>query len=1474
MPTEFNFNQSSEQMFYFFINGEIGGESLEPEEDWIAAFKGDVCVGARQWSGIYTDVPVMGDDGEIYSEGYMDPGEYPTFRIYDNSTGNIYDTVISNSYPFTAGMMSMVVVETIEVVYDCDQVLGGDAYEDNCGTCDNNLNNDCLLDCMDIWGGSAFYDDCGECSEGTSGHIENSDIDDCGICFGNNANDLGCGCFIEEPQNFWYDEDGDGLGYGESEIYCEIDAPYLWVSNNDDLEPLCPTNDTDYCGICSGGASDDLGCGCFNPAALEYWYDSDGDGFGYGDAIAFCLQDLPDGWVLNDNDLEPLCPTNDTDYCGICSGGASDDLGCGCFNPAALEYWYDSDGDGFGYGDSQILCLDDILDGWVTNNVDPEPDCPNINPAELIIDHCGICAGGGLDDIGCGCFNPAALEYWYDEDDDGFGYGDSVEYCLDNIPDGWVLNDDDQEPSCSTNDTDYCGICAGGNSDLDCEGICFGNSELDNCGICDDNFENNCLLDCMGVWGGEAFYDSCEQCSAGTSIHIADSDIDDCGVCFGENSNDVGCGCFADEANQYWYDQDDDGLGYGDEELFCSDSGTITTNTIYDTPPDGWVLNNDDLEPECFTNNTDECNICNGEGESCAPPSNIDAVGGRNQIDLTWSMNLNALAYNIYYENGELISSTNELQYIDVDLDYETEYCYYITSTNNISVEGPPSEVVCSTTLPYYLVELEAIVHPSDGIIEIYMYNLWQVSSYSYNLNISSDLIQISDISGFLEPTFNQSGNSYSIENTYFEQLINPNIEGILLNTIYFEPTDINFNESIAITIDDYLFNDELSEELNVCDLDNTETCILNETFEFQIDCYGTWFGDAFIDNCEECVNGLTGVYPGWAEDCNGDCFGSAFIDDCGDCSDGNTNLEENHSDLGCGCYNPAALIYCNDTDGDGLGNLGTETSFCLDEVYNGWILNCTDPEPDCVTNDTDSCGICGGGNAADLGCGCFNPSAQEYWYDSDNDGLGYGQSSSFCLDNIPNGWLSNNYDQEPDCPTNDTDSCGICAGGDAADLGCGCFNPAALEYWYDADDDGLGYGESSFFCLDNIPEYWVLNDYDPEPLCPTNDSDHCGICAGTGADDLGCGCFNPEALLYCFDSDGDELGNPNTDTSFCLQDLPDNWVSDCSDLEPNCATNNTDQCGVCNGDGLSCLGCTDLDAWNCPSCPNGNDEATIDDGSCIYQPQDFSFDQSTMQAFYFVISADVSDVELETNKDWIGIFNNEVCVGSRPWEGQYTSVPAMGDDNSVWTEGYLQPGDYPTFKIFDFSENQFYDTEAINIINTETADYSGWTNLAFFEIDRLRSLVPDCAEIPDGSAYIDDCDQCVGGTTEYISNWAKDCFGDCFGEAFLDDCSICSGGNTSHEENSDNIGCGCFNPAPLEYWYDTDGDGFGSGDAVSLCLDNAVEGWVDNPLDQEPFCPNIAADQLLIDDCGVCNGGNIDLDCNGVCFGGTEYDA
>jgi len=380
----------------------------------------------------------------------------------------------------------------------------------------------------------------------------------------------------------------------------------------------------------------------------------------------------------------------------------------------------------------------------------------------------------------------------------------------------------------------------------------------------------------------------------------------------------------------------------------------------------------------------------------------------------------------------------------------------------------------------------------------------------------------------------------------------------------------------------------------------------------------------------------------------------------------------------------------------------------------------------------------------------------------------------------------------------------------------------------------------------------------------PNIDKDDCGVCFGNNVNNQGCGCFNPGALEYCYDADGDGLGFGSS-VEYCQVEVPENWVPDCLDPEPYCVTNDTDDCDVCGGDNSSCSGCTDENAWNyCIDC-------IIEDGSCIVIPEEFNYSQSTAQAFYFVIDADVLDVTLNENEDWIGVFNGDICVGSRPWEGTFTSAPAMGDDGSEWTEGYLQNGDYPTFKIFDASENTYFETEAMNIYIPDqytSREYNGWENFGFFEIERLRALVPDCANIVDGNAYEDECGECVGGTTGLQDGWAIDCAGECFGDAALDNCAICSGGQSGHVANSDNIGCGCFEPAPEDYWYDTDGDGLGSGEPVSLCLDDVFSVWVQNNDDLEPFCPTNNTD-----DCGECAGNNGEMDCAGICYGDTAID-
>ncbi len=103
-PELFQYNQSTNQAFYFFVEVTINGNQIDPE-DWVGAFNGDVCVGARQWDtsqclNEICDVPVMGDQGEDFTEGYMNTGDIPTFKIYDSSENIYYDAVPSANFPW------------------------------------------------------------------------------------------------------------------------------------------------------------------------------------------------------------------------------------------------------------------------------------------------------------------------------------------------------------------------------------------------------------------------------------------------------------------------------------------------------------------------------------------------------------------------------------------------------------------------------------------------------------------------------------------------------------------------------------------------------------------------------------------------------------------------------------------------------------------------------------------------------------------------------------------------------------------------------------------------------------------------------------------------------------------------------------------------------------------------------------------------------------------------------------------------------------------------------------------------------------------------------------------------------------------------------------------------------------------------------------------------------------------------------
>mgnify|MGYP006899557686 FL=1 len=111
-----------------------------------------------------------------------------------------------------------------------------------------------------------------------------------------------------------------------------------------------------------------------------------------------------------------------------------------------------------------------------------------------------------------------------------------------------------------------------------------------------------------------------------------------------------------------------------------------------------------------------------------------------------------------------------------------------------------------------------------------------------------------------------------------------------------------------------------------------------------------------------------------------------------------------------------------------------------------------------------------------------------------------------------------------------------------------------------------------------------------------------------------------------------------------------------------------------------------------------------------------FSYTQSSQQGFYIIQFAEINGVSL-TDEDWIGAFNQSICIGSTTWAGEYTTVPAMGDDGTSFTTGYIVDGEIPQFKIYDASENRYY-----NALSEGYVDPLEWANNAIINIESLNA--------------------------------------------------------------------------------------------------------------------------------------------------------
>ncbi len=515
------------------------------------------------------------------------------------------------------------------------------------------------------------------------------------------------------------------------------------------------------------------------------------------------------------------------------------------------------------------------------------------------------------------------------------------------------------------------------------------------------------------------------------------------------------------------------------------------------------------------------------------------------------------------------------------------------------------------------------------------------------------------------------------------------------------------------------------------------------------------------------------------------------------------------------------------DVDGDGLGDARSPVERCGTAA--GYVENDDDDEPDCASNDTDVCGICGGDGPA------------RWFADSDGDGLGDPDLAvEACTQ--PDGFVSDSSDVDGVCADDEADVCGVCGG------------PGQMTYFADLDADGLGDPTLEVAACE-APDGFVGNADDLDPLCATNDGDICGVCGGAGPN------------TYWADQDGDGAGDPAVQVVVC--ESPDGFVAVAGDPEPLCATDNTDSCGVCAGADASidCLGVCDglaqvdgcgtcaggtsavdpaIDDWDddarpdaCDQCPavaverlvvQWTDVSTFDNAGGPYTFQvilhangDFVFQYEVIEPFEASASfghqgaGGENGVTLGVNsgypRDHQVVYFRADEAGGRT-EVDYTvpkvwiDISATGQNLELTADGTAQvplPWAFP----YNNAQHEAVTVSANGVIglsgampsfrNGDLSDAGLGAFLAPFWDDlnptrggkvSIQLLGAECAKDCDGMfggvAFEDACGICVGGTSGHSPDDSLDCNGDCNGQAYRDICGECVGGQTGLQPSAE----------------------------------------------------------------------------------------